>query len=243
MNPLTDTTVSDGTVVLLAVVGSTAYGLAHEGSDEDHLGVYQAPTTAILGLHGASVMDTSHVRHEPDVALHEIGKYTRLALKANPTVLELLWASHYYVTSEVGEELIALRREFLATGPVRAAYAGYAVQQAHRLRERSEEGREGFKSRLRSRTAKHGRHCYRLLTMGRQLLATGELTLDVSDIRERIFEVGELAASDPHAFAALFERELADFDATPSVLPEHPNVDAVEEFLVRARLRDLATRS
>lgn len=232
----------DRNVILQAVVGSTAYGLATPASDQDRLGVFLAPTTDVLGLHGPSAIDQSDVRHDPDVALHELAKFVRLALRANPTVLELLWATDYDVRTDTGDRLVETRDAFLSTKAVRAAYTGYAIQQARRLAERTAAGQEGFDSSLRSRTAKHGRHCFRLLLQGRELLTTGEMTLDVSARRDEVFAAGDLAASDPAAFAAFFERELAAFDALESVLPAAPDAERANTLVVEARLAQLATR-
>lgn len=228
----------DGRVILSAVVGSTAYGLAHEGSDEDRLGVYVAGNDHVLGLDGHKVVSNSHVTTNPDRALHEVGKFVSLALKCNPTILELLWADHETRTPE-GQLLVDTRQAFLAAPLVRAAYGGYAMQQAKRLLGRHADGKEGFNSDLRKRTEKHGRHCYRLLLMGQELLATGSLTLDVSASRDRIFEVGRLAAADPAAFEVVFDTEIAAMDTISSVLPDTNDRDAANRALLRIRKGDV----
>src|SRR5437868_11290114 len=59
-------------VILLGVVGSTAYGLDTESSDKDYLGIYQAPTRMLLGLREPA---GTYVEHQPDDrTLHELGK-------------------------------------------------------------------------------------------------------------------------------------------------------------------------
>lgn len=221
-------------------MGSTAYGLARPGSDVDQLGVFIAPTEAVLGLSGRSVVDSSHVTHEPDLTLHEVGKYLRLAVKGNPTVLELLFAPEYVVCTEPGRALVGLRSAVLSTPAVRNAYGGYARQQAERLQRRHAGGQEGFSSDVRGRTEKHGRHCMRLMLMGEELLATGELTLDVSGHREELFAAGELAGSDPVAFAALFAERDERLQQVSSVLPDHPDLEAVNATLVEIRLGALS---
>jgi uncharacterized protein len=75
-------------VLLSGIVGSTAYGLARPGSDVDRLGLFAVPTEQ---LHGLRRPPESHVTHEPDSTLHEAAKWARLALRSNPTVLELAW--------------------------------------------------------------------------------------------------------------------------------------------------------
>src|SRR3712207_6802639 len=75
-------------IILQGIVGSTAYGLAREGSDVDRLGVFVTPTEELFYI--AAPRQTI-VTHKPDQTLHEIGKYVSLALKCNPTILELMW--------------------------------------------------------------------------------------------------------------------------------------------------------
>jgi hypothetical protein len=226
-----------GTLILEGVVGSTAYGLAHDGSDVDRLGVYAAPTAAVLGLDGRKAVDHTQVTKNPDRSRHEVGKFLSLALQCNPTVMELLWLISWETNTAAGQQLIGLRRAVLSASRVSGAFGGYAVQQARRLVRRTGEGKAGFAADLGPRTPKHGRHCARLLLSGRLLLETGELVVDVSPWRKHLFEMGELAETDPEGFLAVFESELALLDqaAVHSALPEHPDRERVNEVLVAIR--------
>lgn len=225
------------TLLLLGVVGSTAYGLTNAGSNVDRLGIFLTPTRSALGLHAAKHTSVTHVTTapRPDSAVHELGKFCSLALKANPTTLELLWLPQHEVATPAGEELIALRSAFLSEGAVRGSYGGYARQQANRALA----GTPGFGDVPVARAAKHGRHCLRLLRQGQELLATGTLPLDVSSIREELFAAGDLAVSNPLAFQDLFDQELARLDTTASALPDRPDFAVVNDFVVRTRLGDL----
>src|SRR5205814_9716567 len=71
-------------VIYRCVVGSTAYGLSREGSDMDRRGFYLPP--ADLGWSLAGVPEQLETDHEE--VYWEIEKFIRLALKANPNVLE-----------------------------------------------------------------------------------------------------------------------------------------------------------
>ena len=224
-----------GTVLLRGIVGSTAYGLAHADSDQDRLGTYAAPTRAVLGLAGHQEVTRSQVTHEPDQSLHEVGKFAALAAKSNPTVTELLWLDSYEVHTPSGQALIDIRTAFLTTPDVRGAYGGYALQQAHRLQQRSETGAVGFSSNIAKRTAKHGRHCLRLLRQGQHLLATGELMVNVAHLREELFAAGELATTDPDGFHELFRREMATFDSIKSELPDTVATAVIDDVLVQIR--------
>lgn len=229
----------EGSQIVKAVtVGSTAYGLANSTSDVDTLGVYVAPMNLLLGLDGAKHADNSVVTNDPDCTLHEVGKYMRLALKCNPTILELVFADM------VQERRLYLSMPLDLAGDaaihekgVRASYGGYAKQQAERLVRRNAEGRKGFDPDLAKRTAKHGRHCFRLMIQAEELLTTGRITLDVSQHRDEIYSMGELAESDPQAFYEAFEKRDDHLNNLDSVLPVEPDRDTVNHHLLTIRHR------
>lgn len=226
-------------LLLLGVTGSTAYGLAHAGSDVDRQGIYCVPTDVVLGL-GFNVQKASHVFTDPDdVQLHEIAKFVGLVLKGNPTVTELLFLAEYEVLDDRLQPLIDIRSRLLGQRTVRASYTGYAVAQAKRLANRQAEGRKGFNSDLAKRTAKHARHCFRLMLQAEQLLRSGEITVDVSEHRDELFAMGELAERDVDAFLERFEARKDELDSLPSDLPESPDVQAAERFLVDFRRGNL----
>ena len=226
-------------VLLLGVTGSIAYGLATDQSDIDRLGIYAVPTESVLGL-GFNQAKASVVLTDPDdVQMHELGKYLGLVLKGNPTVTELLFLESYEVRDPRIEPLIQMRSKLLGQRTIRAAYSGYALAQAQRLANRNTEGRAGFNSDLAKRTAKHGRHCFRLMLQAEQLLTKGTITVDVSGHREELFAIGELAESDVDAFLAAFTARQAALDALPSSLPEEPDFAAAEAFLIEFRIANL----
>lgn len=220
-------------VLLSGIVGSSAYGLAHAGSDVDRLGIFATPTKELLGLHTPPDYH-GHKDDTGDVALHEVGKFVRLALKGNPTIMELLWlpAVFYEQRSGLGDELIALRASFLSAKRVRDAYFGYASQQFIRLRNRNG---HSFSADTVGRTAKHARHMYRLLHQGYELWSTGNLTIRVEDptacreFGERI-ESGEVDLAE----AKLASMEMY-FNDTLCVLPDEPDEPAIEDWVQRVR--------
>lgn len=223
------------TLLLVGVTGSTAYGLSRPGSDIDRLGIYSIPTERVLGF-GYNASKASHVWTEPDdVQLHELGKYLSLSLAGNPTITELLYLDEYEFVDPRIEPLIANRSRLLGATRIRAAYVGYAIAQAKRLRKREAQGQAGFNSDLAKRTAKHGRHCFRLLLQAEQLLATGTLSVDVSAHRDELFAIGELAESNVDAFSERFEKRREIIDAMDSVLPDEPDTGWAEEFLINFR--------
>jgi uncharacterized protein len=166
-----------GTVLLSGVVGSTTYGLAGAGSDVDRLGMFAAPTRALLGL---SAPAQSRVTTKPDATFHEAGKAARLILAGNPTATELLWLPEdlYESRTPLGEEAIALRTSFLSAKRTRDAYLGYATQQFKKLLTRGDGASSG---EARNRTAKHARHLMRLVDQGFELYTTGNVVIRLAD--------------------------------------------------------------
>ncbi len=223
---------SDYHVLLRGVVGSTAYGLAREGSDVDRLGVFVAPTTEVAGLKWHDSKATQHgTSDQSDYTLHEVGKFCRLALKCNPSLMELLWlpSDLYDQVTEYGVGLMNLRHAFLFDAGVRNAYGGYAHQQATRLRNR---GDGSFSADTRKRTAKHGRHLLRLLRQGRELLETGMLTVRVQNAEE-YWEFDNYTADE---MLTVYDREKQLFDSVTSVLPLQPDFARVDDWLKDVRL-------
>jgi predicted nucleotidyltransferase len=217
--------------LLSGIVGSTAYGLATPNSDVDRLGVFAYTTNELVGLHRPK---ESIVTNEPDVTRHEAGKYAALALKCNPTVMELLWLPDelYELRTALGRALIDIRTAFLSKEYVRNAYLGYATQQFKRLESR---GDGSFSADTRKRTAKHARHLARLVDQGLVLHTEGRLPIKVGN-PQALHDFGEqVAAGDLDLAKNKLEAASFAFDLTESVLPEKPDTARVEAWLQSVR--------
>lgn len=212
-------------IILEGITGSKAYGLDHKGSDTDIKGIYVAPTRDVLGLY--NVRET--IDHtEPDWTYHEVGKFIQLAMKGNPTILELLFLDGYLELTPVGKMLVDNRHLFLSK-IIYKSYGGYALSQARKLNARG--GTYG--SGRGNRYEKHTRHCFRLLYQGKELLETGSLTVRVTPtMREELFAIGK---SEPAEIIDRFEKEFLEFDKIESVLPEEPNKEEINKLLLKIR--------
>ena len=209
-------------ILLAGVVGSTAYGLAHQGSDVDRLGMFAAPTEELHGLHRPK---ESVVTSSPDSTFHEAGKAVRLMLTSNPTASELLWLESYDARTGLGEELVGLRSSLHSARAVRSAYLGYADQQFRKLR--------GHRPEQRAKSAKHARHLVRLLHQAEQLHTSGELILRLAD-PDRVRRLGEAIADEPDRARPLLARA-EEVLSGPGVLPDAPDEAAAEDWLRRVR--------
>lgn len=223
------TRVLDMNIILEGVVGSVCYNLNTAESDEDKLGVFQAPTNDILSL-GWNQHKESVVQHEPDATYHELKKFIGLVLRANPTVTELLWLNEYTIRSLAGNTLVD-NREQLLSQRVRSSYGGYAKQQMYRLCQRG-----NFSSATRNRTAKHGRHLWRLTLQLETILSTGNLQVRLTDEqREECFDAGNLAVDDHLLLKEKFDKKLAELDSMASDLRQEPDEDAANDILIYLR--------
>lgn len=224
---LTDQELSNLTtnkICLLGLTGSKAYGLDTPQSDEDFRGVFITPTEDILGIYPyKETID----RVAPDVCVHELGKFFRLALAGNPNILELMYLDKYELLSEEGEMIVSARDSFLSN-QVKVTYAGYAFSQLKRLKNRDG---ESYKSKLRKRKEKHTRHLFRLLIQCEDLIRTGHLTVRLTN-PEYYFEVGN---KDVDEIEKLFNEQLEKIDNTPSILPDKPDYDTVNSLLLEIR--------
>jgi len=117
-----------GCIVLDAIVGSRAWGVAGERSDEDHRGVFVLPAPWLTGL-AEPPLDL--VSLDGCMTYWEIGKAIRQAIRADPNTLEMLFASP--TTSDpMAAELVAMRDGFLSL-EIYGAFGRYALSQLDRL--------------------------------------------------------------------------------------------------------------
>lgn len=228
-------------LILCAVLGSRAFGLSDEHSDTDDRGIFLPPAEWHWSLRpvpeqvefsrsaeGVVSID----RHESagdDHCWWELEKFLRLSLRANPTALEFLFVPETQITAqnEWGRELRSLRRRVLSKH-LYQTFSGYALSQFRRMQRALEGGREP--------KAKHAMHLVRLLISGIGAVRTGDLDIDVSAHREELLAIKRREIP----FEAVHERALAlavEFEAeySKTELPDHPDVETIDQFLIRAR--------
>lgn len=211
-------------VIYRCVVGSRAYGLDDADSDTDRRGVYLAPPELQWSLFGAPDQFEDNATQS---CYWELQKFITMALKANPNILECLYSPIVEKTVPLGTELLAQRRHFLSQ-MIFQTFNGYAMSQFKKIeRDVRNHGRVRWK---------HAMHLLRLLRTGAAALRDGVVPVRVEKDRDRLLAVkrGEL----PWAEIDRWRRDLhRDFELalTETNLPERPNYEAANRFLVRAR--------
>ncbi|MEX2120568.1 MAG: nucleotidyltransferase domain-containing protein [Pirellulales bacterium] len=224
----TDVTMARGDlferVIYRCVIGSQAYGLADSQSDIDRRGIYLPPAELEWSLFG---VPEQLENHETQEAYWELRKFLILALKANPNVLECLYTPLVERATALAEELLAMRSIFLSR-LVYQTYNGYVMSQFKKMQ-----------ADIRNHGEvkwKHVMHLIRLLLSGIEVLRTGYVAVPVDAHRDELLairrgemdweEIEKWRGSLHHEFNLAFER---------TSLPERPDYERANEFLVRAR--------
>ncbi len=209
-------------------MGSKAFGLASEHSDDDLRGIYLPPARLHWSLRRLPEQ-LEHKDGQQDEVYWELEKFIRLALKANPTVLETLWTPLVLHADQTAQELRQIRHAFLSKHLYKT-YSGYVLSQFRRMAN-AYERKGAFK-------AKHAMHLIRLLHSGIAALETGEIRIDVGEHRDELLAIrdGHVPFDDVKRRALALDRQFQQaFEQTE--LPEQPAFDLVDDFLIRARRR------
>lgn len=211
-------------VIYRCVVGSRAFGLDNDASDIDRRGIYLPPADLQWSLFG---VPEQLENDETQEAYWELAKFLRLALKANPGILECLYTPLVEHATELAEELLDMRTAFLSK-LVYQTYNGYVLSQFKKLEQD-----------LRTRGAikwKHAMHLIRLLLSGITIMREHTVPVRVEEHRERRLAIrrGDVPWEDVDAWRLELHRAFdAAFAAT--TLPDRPDVDRANAFLVKAR--------
>jgi len=213
-----------GEICLITLAGSRAFGLADESSDTDWRGVFVRPLKDIVGL--KDLRDTQESK-EPDVVLHELRKFCKLAVKGNPTILETLFSDEDIAVNKIGFELQKIRESFLWEGSVKP-YFGYAGDQVRRMTN----GKSLHTAKGKYNT-KYAVHIIRLLHAGIHLAKTGKVMIRP---KGKLLGILKRIKAGQHSFEAVLTEseslvnELNGAMAA-SKLPEAPNEKTINDFL------------
>ena len=224
--------------ILKVLVGSHAHGLATEDSDVDYRGVYVTPTSQILSLHAGKMKGTHWVEGEnEDATSYELGHFLFLALKCNPSILEVFRATSttWY---PIGVELRALFPYVWTPKGVAAAFGGYSLNQ-----------RKKCLDNHLGRRWKFAVAYIRVLIQGIQLLTEGTFSLRVPDtvpdypitaighlpgylkaVKRGAVSMGEIIDVAEH-----LRDQLNSLANTGPFIEHHPDVDRVNAFLLKVR--------
>lgn len=240
------------TTILQGLVGSTVHGLnVQDGiEDRDEMGVCLEDIEYVAGLETfeqaiyRTAAEREH-RHDArsragdlDLVIYSLRKYVRLALKGNPTILNLLFVpeSECVVLTPNGRELQELA-PYIVSREAGKAFLGYLQAQKQRLL-----GERGGKDVKRPELeaaygfdTKYAMHMLRLGFQGVELLRTGRMSLPMRE-PERSYlygvRIGQETLDRCLTRAGELECELKDLlDTAP--IHKQPDSQRVEEWMLR----------
>jgi predicted nucleotidyltransferase len=211
-------------VIFRCVIGSRAYGLDGEESDIDRRGIYLPPADLHWSLYG---VPEQLENDETQEAYWEIQKFITLALKANPNVLECLYTPLVELETPLARELLDMKSIFLSR-IIYQTYNGYVMSQFKKMQ-----------ADIRNHGLvkwKHVMHLIRLLLSGIHVLRERVVPVHVGDQRATLLSIraGQMAWEEVEQWRLRLHSEFdAAFETTD--LPERPDYERANAFLVRAR--------
>jgi|ERR1035437_2681751 predicted nucleotidyltransferase len=242
-------------LLVLSNVGSISHGTQvlkndpHDIDDVDIMGIVIPPSDQALGLGKWSSIKEGHwvwpnsnseleknAAQELDVVIYSVRKFTSLLRKSNPNVLGLLWIEPL-LSDPLWEKWIANRKMFLSKHSYKA-FAGYAYSQLMKLGHPSSRGYMGRERKALFQKygfdPKNSSHLIRLLHMGIELLETGDLNVNRSEIdgeELKAIKSGQWSLTKIQQEA---EKGFAKLEAMleTTTLPDEPDNAAIENLLL-----------
>nr|WP_239565447.1 nucleotidyltransferase domain-containing protein [Brevibacillus fulvus] len=214
-------------LISLVLAGSHGYGMATETSDIDLRGIAYPPPEAVFGLQTYEQTTLA----EPDTVIYSLPKFVRLAMKGNPTLLEMLFAEteHWLICTEEGERLRAHRHLFLSKR-VFYSFGGYAYKHLQKLSAQADNPSASYHG-------KDASHLIRLLQCGIELLQEGALRVKRENAAELLsIRQGQWKLTDLLAYAQSLYDQLQAAHANTR-LPDQPDSATIERLLMQMQMR------
>lgn len=233
--------------VFVTISGAHLYGFPSADSDIDLRGAHLLPLKQLIGL--KAPVETAELHGveidgiELDCVSHDLGKYLRLLTRKNGYVLEQIFSPLVVFDGGHLEELRALARGAMTKHLVHHYKGFFATQEKLALKSPTP-------------TAKSVLYLFRVVMTGLHVLRTGKVEANLAKLNESVFrlplipdliarkvagaEKGRLSESEFKAAYSEAKKLEAQFDDAFSRSPlpdEVQNYDALDEFLVRMRMR------
>lgn len=211
-----------GRVILQAWAGSKSHGTDGPDSDLDVRTVYLLPTSLVLSVGKGKILVEER---RGDENRWELSAFLNHGLGGSPIVFELLSGPPTVCTPE-GEELRELFPRLLSKR-VKGAFGSYAQGQ-----------KKLMLSQRSGRTRKAAGDYLRVLYNAIELAQKGSMTVRIVDtpVGRAVLDAraGTIGFDEVLSIGESMERLLEEAFAT-TTLPARPDVDAVNEYLLRVR--------
>ena len=238
----------------LTQMGSVAYGVSSDTSDNDIYGFCVPPkeiifphlTGEILGFGKPNPrfeqwqkahIEDAQIGKSYDITIYNIIKYFQLCMENNPNMIDSLFVSQTSIihSTHIANMVRDNRHLFLHKG-LWHKFKGYAYSSLHKMR--SKNPQEGSKRKeLREKygfDVKYAYHVVRLLSQAEQILTTGDLDLQEKGRREHMKAIrdGHVSQEEIEKWANDKEKNLENL-YHKSDLPWGPPEDKIKDLLIR----------
>lgn len=214
--------------ILKVLVGSQAHGLAKGDSDFDYRGVFVAPTKDFFEI-GGRVLSTNWIEGKEDNTSWELGHFLTMAVKCNPTILEV-FKSPVINQTPIGKELISLFPYVWNSQDVMNAFIGYGLNQ----RKKFLEDKDGKPNKFAAAYA-------RTLYNAWELLTTGDFTVRIADVPYgqivKNFKEGNYSYGEVIDVCRRWEEEVKiAYQCNPD---KQTNLEPINEFIIKVRKQNI----
>lgn len=237
-------------LIYYVISGSRAYGTNVPGSDTDYRGICIPPEEVLLGL---TQWDQKKPKvdgkgrilpDEKDEIIVSLKKFITLALTCNPNVIDFLYAPDDCVlhVNPLGRGLLHIRDEFLSKRAF-LTYGRMALEELKRMKKYDPNGDpDGKRFKIIEQygyDTKQAMVGIRSLRMGKEILTKGMVIVRRSDAQELIdIRNGKYTENQIVDMATALNEELkAARDL--STLPEEPNYQKIEKWLIDTHMKAL----
>ena len=237
--------------IYLTVMGSQAYGVSTDTSDQDIYGVCIPPKELVFPhlageipgfgrqVQRFEVWQEHHIRHpdkqvEYDFAVYGIVKFFQLCMDNNPNMIDSLFVPRTAIihSTPIAELFRENRKAFLHKGAWHK-FKGYAYAQASKIRNKvnsSNDKRAAEIARF-GYDLKFAYHCVRLMNEVEQILVEGDLDLQRNREQLKSIRRGEWTLEQFETYFQNKEHALETAYAN-SKLPHGPDEDRLKRLLM-----------
>ncbi|MHA1437934.1 MAG: nucleotidyltransferase domain-containing protein [Promethearchaeota archaeon] len=219
------------TILLTALVGSRAHGLAREDSDFDYRRVYIIPTEEILSLN-FKYKGADWIEGNIDNTAYELGHFLQLAVKSNPTILEVFMAPIVQLNTD-GQLLLDLFPYIWDVQNAYDAFVGYGHNQRKKMLENKDNKSDKF-------AIAYIRTLFNLII----LLKTGRFSMEIKDpvLKEFLLKIKEGKVSYGEIIdRAEFYKSIATKELENCTHTNNPK--KINNFLIKMRKKYMAIKS
>ena len=213
-------------IILKIRGGSHLYRLNTDLSDEDYIGIFLNKKVETFGLETCDVIEENIIsklengknsKDAIDCKYYSLDKFCRLAMKCNPTILEILFVNgdNIIYCDEYGKKLLDNKHLFISQN-AKNSFLGYAISQKNK-------SKHGLDYKFMS-------HTVRLLYEGLELLKTGHITFPLIQ-RDLLMDIklGKMNNISIVELIEALEQKIKDITIN---LPNKPNIEGINNLLV-----------